>query len=162
MLKFKLNFEDFKNDEKDAGEIGSGHTVTVLYEIVTAKEGEENSNDLKYQKLTTNKEAYKTKELALLKLRYKPVDENGVFAEKSEAVEKPLLNNSDELEDTSNNFRFSAAVAEFGMILRESKFIKNGSIKQVIELGKGAKGKDDFGYRSEFIQLVEKYELIKK
>ena len=146
-----LDEEDFNDDKKDAGEMGAGHTVTALYEIVPA-----NSNNEKYQSLvdplkyqiTETVNGKVNDELLTIKLRYKEPDEG-----KSKLLEIPVKNNMQE--DTSDNFRFSAAVASFGMLLRNSEFAGNTSIDSVLELARGAKGDDEEGYRSEFIRLVK-------
>ncbi len=144
-----LNAEDFNDDKKDAGEMGAGHTVTALYEIVPV--GSMNTapsvDPLKYQKPqpVTNKHA---KELLTIKLRYKQPDGN-----RSKLLELPVKNKLEKT--TSDNFRFSAAVASFGMLMRGSGFMGNTTIESVLSLGKNAKGSDEEGYRSEFIQLVK-------
>ena len=107
--------------------------------------------------MSTKKDAYTTDEIMNIKLRYKEPKED-----QSKLIEHPLKNSDVVLEKSSNNFRFSAAVAEFGMLLRDSQFKKDSSYDQVLELAKASKGKDDFGYRAEFIQLVEKAKLLKK
>ena len=148
-----LNKEDFNNDKKDAGELGSGHTVTALYEIVPAgvkTEFLKEVDDLKYQK---NKKA-KTEdgnEIMNIKLRYKDVG-----SEVSKLIEHPVMGKQVAIENTSDNFRFAAAVAEFGMLLRNSEFKQASSYKTVLALAGNAKGKDEEGYRKEFIKLVKK------
>ncbi len=152
-----LNDEDFNDDKKDAGEIGAGHTVTALYEIVPAgADGNAPSIDpLKYQ--TSKTVSGKTgDELLTIKLRYKNPDER-----KSQLLELPIQNELKE--KTSDDFRFSAAVASFGMLLRKSEFIGNTTIDSVVKFAEGAKGSDAEGYRSEFIRLaktVEDLELL--
>jgi Ca-activated chloride channel family protein len=151
-----LNEEDFDDDKKDAGEIGSGHTVTALYEIIPA--GEKNiNNNLKYQKKELSEKAKKSNDLVTLKLRYK--EPKGY---KSKLIEKTVKNRPVDFEKTSDNFRFSAAVAEFGMVLRDSKFKGTSSFSQVIDLAKNAKGNDKDGYRAEFIRLVKATDLLCK
>lgn len=144
-----LNSEDFNDDKKDAGEMGAGHTVTALYEIVPANSVETapSVDALKYQesKLVSGKSA---KELLTIKLRYKNPDSN-----KSKLLELPVQNKM--MKNSSDNFRFSAAVAEFGMLLRGSEFAGNTTIETVLDLARNAKGNDEEGYRSEFIQLVK-------
>jgi Ca-activated chloride channel family protein len=153
-----LNKEDFNDDKKDAGELGAGHTVTALYEIVPANaKTEKKVDDLKYQQLETTPYAYKTNELMFVKLRYKEPKEDT-----SKLIEHPLQDEGVKFDKTSNNFRYSAAVAEFGMLLRESKFKGDSTFDSVLEMAKGSMGKDDFGYRAEFVQLVEKAKLLKK
>jgi len=146
-----LNNEDFHNDKKDAGEMGSGHTVTALYEIIPV--GVESAylnkvDDLKYQKsaeVTTSSD-----ELVTIKLRYKQPD-----SETSRLFEVPVRNATIPLANTSNNFRFAAAVAEWGLLLRSSEFKGEASYGQVIDLAKGAISKDPEGYRAEFMRLVK-------
>ena len=150
-----LKKEDFADDTKDAGELGAGHTVTALYEIKPVAAGEKVGDDLKYTKSKVTREAVESGELMTVKLRYKAPD-----GDKSKLIEKPVKDDHLPLEKTSQNFRFSAAVAEFGLLLRGSRFKGEASWKQVLELARGAKGEDRHGYRAEFIQLVEKAELL--
>ena len=149
----KLKNEDFNDDKKDAGELGSGHTVTALYEIIPVGVDSEfikTVDPLKYQKNDVEEVAYDSRELMTLKLRYKKPDEH-----KSKLITTTLLDKNYDWEETSENFRWSAAVAEFGMLIRESKFSQEADIASVIKLAKGARGEDEEGYRREFIRLVE-------
>ncbi len=156
-----LAAEDFNNDLKDAGELGAGHTVTALYEVIPT--GVKSTflpsvDPLKYQENPTPKvTAKETKEIMTIKLRYKQPDGN-----KSQLIEKPIIDQQIALKKMSDNFRFSAAVAEFGLLLRASKFKNTASFAQTIQLAKGGKGIDDNGYRAEFIRLVEMAELMNK
>ena len=100
-----LNEEDFDNDKIDAGELGSGHTVTALYEIVLADKKTENGNRLKYQTTTVNDFAVNSNELVNIKLRYKKPD-----GYKSQLIEAVVTNNTLPWSETSDNFRFSAAI----------------------------------------------------
>lgn len=151
-----LNSEDFNDDTKDAGELGAGHTVTALYEVVLKGEGNVPSIDpLRYQNLTELIPKEKTNgELLTVKFRYKKPNE-----ETSKLIVNHLMDKSVSLSKSSENFKFSAAVAEFGMLLRSSKHKANANFKQVLELAKSGKGKDDNGYRAEFIRLVEMSEM---
>ncbi len=144
-----LNAEDFNNDTKDAGEMGAGHTVTALYEIVPVNsiETAPSVDALKYQE-SKPVSGEIAQELLTIKLRYKKPDSN-----KSKLLELSVQNKL--LKNTSDNFRFSTAVAEFGMLLRGSEFIGNTTIGTVLDLARNAKGDDEEGYRSEFIQLVK-------
>jgi Ca-activated chloride channel family protein len=153
-----LKKEDFADDTKDAGELGAGHTVTVLYEIIPfgSKEKVPGTDDLKYQQTKIDPRAFKSKEIMTVKLRYKAPD-----GDISQLIEYPLSDKKVGLKDSSDNFRFSAAVAEFGMLLRDSEFKGSASFDDVLKLARGAKGKDHFGYRSEFIRMVEMCQLIK-
>ena len=154
-----LAAEDFNNDRKDAGELGAGHTVTALYEVIPTgvKSNYIASVDpLKYQASTTPKAIINdSKELMTVKLRYKKP--NGST---SQLIEKPIVDNQVTLEKTSNNFRFSAAFAEFGLLLRDSEFKHTASFAQATRLAKSGKGKDENGYRAELIRLMEMAELI--
>jgi len=155
-----LKNEDFNNDKKDAGELGSGHSVTALYEIVPA-DGQlsypETSlvDPLKYQKNTIDPKAYQAREMMTVKLRYKKPDDNT-----SKLLETVVTDNRTPLANTSDNSRFSAAVAAFGMLLRDSEFKGSASYKQVLELATRARGKDEEGYRIEFINLVKSSEFL--
>ena len=153
-----LNDEDFNDDTKDAGEMGAGHTVTALYELIPAgTEGEIVDIDpLKYQdkrgeKLLSNA----SDELLTVKLRYKAPD-----GDKSTKLEIPVKEEKKGLEDASNDLRFAAAVAQYGMILRESEYLKQGTIEEVLNLARNARGKDKEGYRGEFIRLVSTSEHL--
>ncbi|HMK17841.1 MAG TPA: VWA domain-containing protein [Chitinophagaceae bacterium] len=148
-----LASEDFNDDTKDAGELGSGHTVTALYEIIPA--GIKDSfiktvDPLKYQVNDKGIADENSPEIMTIKLRYKdPV------GEVSKLINHPVIDSQLKLENTSENFRFSASVAEFGLLLRDSEYKQQSSFSQVVLLAKSAKGKDDNGYRSEFVRLVE-------
>jgi len=141
--------EDFNDDVKDAGEMGAGHSVTALYEIVPAGVDFKlpKVDDLKYQKTVVSSEAFDSDELMTVKLRYKPPE---AFA--SLLLSVPIKESDDKM---SYNFQFAAAVAEFGMLLRDSEFKENATYEEVIAHAKSAKGKDEEGYRAEFIRLVE-------
>jgi Ca-activated chloride channel family protein len=150
-----LNNEDFEDDKKDAGELGSGHTVTALYEIKLANSASLKKNDLKYQTSNLNNLAKEGDEVATVKFRYKKPD-----GHKSILLEEVIPFTDNYTSDMSDNFRFSAAVAGFGMLLRNSEHKGNVSYKSVINLAQGAKGKDAEGYRSEFIQLIKLSEQL--
>jgi Ca-activated chloride channel family protein len=146
-----LNKEDFNDDKKDAGELGAGHTVTALYEIIPV--GVESKflakvDDLKYQKGEL-KSAGNAKELCTIKLRYKKPD-----GDASRLLEKPVVDHHIALQKSSNDFRWSAAVAEFGMLLRQSEFRGEATYAHCKQLAQGAKGKDENGYRRELIEMI--------
>jgi Ca-activated chloride channel homolog len=146
-----LEEEDFDNDKKDAGELGAGHTVTALYEIVpNALDAPVPVTEYRYQSVKVNDGAYNSSEIGNLKLRCKPP--TGTV---SLLTEIPLIDSHLALGDTEDYFRFSAAVAEFGMLLRDSEYKGNSSYEQVLALAAGAKGADEHGYRQEFIKLVK-------
>jgi len=145
--------EDFNDDKKDAGELGSGHTVTALYEIIPAGVKSDfigNVDSLKYQSAKTTTATAGGNEIMTIKLRYKKPDEDV-----SKLMVHPVTDSHLALAGTSDNFRFSAAVAAFGMLLRNSEYKQSASFEQVISLAKNAKGDDANGYRSEFINLVK-------
>lgn len=144
--------EDFNNDKKDAGELGSGHTVTALYEIVPAGADTpvDSIDPLKYQKPTVSPRAGFSNELMTIKLRYKQPD-----GDVSKLITHTLKDEQVALTKTSDNFRWSAAVAGFGMILRESEYSNMYTYGEVLQLAAGARGTDKEGYRIEFINLVK-------
>ena len=153
--------EDFNDDKKDAGELGSGHTVTALYEVIPVgvKSGFLQKVDtLKYQSniIPLSKSSH-TDEIMTVKFRYKAPDEDV-----SKLIEHPLKDDRVSVAKTSDNFRFSAAVAEFGMLLRNSEFRSDASFDDVLKLARKARGNDEEGYRSEFIRLVESAESLAK
>lgn len=151
-----LNNEDFNDDKKDAGELGSGHTVTAIYEIIPAGSDETvgSIDALKYQKTPAITAPYSA-EIMTIKFRYK---------EPKDTISKLLTHivhdNKKEFANTSDNCRFACSVAEFGMLLRDSKFKGYSNFKELMELAKKSKGNDEDGYRAEFVKLVEKAELI--
>jgi Ca-activated chloride channel homolog len=155
-----LNKEDFNNDKKDAGELGSGHTVTALYEIIPAgvESGfTEDVDELKYQKVKKSKKEESSNEIMTIKFRYKEPDGN-----KSKLMVHVVTNQQTSAEQTSENFRFATAVAQFGMLLRNSAFKADASYDKVLKLAAGAKGSDEEGYRAEFIKLVQTVASIAK
>lgn len=155
-----LNNEDFNNDKKDAGELGAGHTVTALYEIIPAGSDEKvpGVDDLKYQNNQVNDYANSTNELMTLKLRYKKPESST-----SKLIENTLsLDEMTDFNKTSNNFRFSSSVAMYGMLLRESEFAANSSFDKCISIAKASAGNDKNGYRYEFIKLAEIAKMLKQ
>jgi Ca-activated chloride channel family protein len=152
-----LKKEDFEDDTKDAGELGAGHTVTALYEIIPYGSEEEVPvvGDLRYQVVKIDPKAYRSKEILTVKLRYKKP-----AGETSQLIEMPLNDKNIAIAKASETFKFSAAVAEFGMLLRDSEFKGHSSYDDVLELAKQGKGSDTFGYRTEFIKLVEMCQLL--
>ncbi len=146
----RLKAEDFKNDAIDAGELGSGHTVTALYEIIPAGiESDYSPSDLKYTKVKTGSETNYTEELATIKFRYKKPD-----GEKSIEMTEIIADKAIALESTSADFKFSSAVAWFGLKLRDSKLVSNKSSDEIKNLAKAGLSNDDEGYKAEFIRLV--------
>ncbi|OKL38726.1 vWA domain-containing protein [Pontibacter flavimaris] len=154
-----LQSEDFNDDKKDAGELGAGHTVTALYEIVpVSARGTKTAtvDELRYQQAQMNKQATDTDELLTLKLRYKEPE-----GSKSQLLTTTVSGKAAvQPRQTSDNFRFAAAVASFGMLLRDSEFKGNATYAQVLELAQSALGKDAEGYRAEFMNLVRSRTLL--
>ncbi len=143
-----LSERDFADDTKDAGELGAGTAVTALYEIVPAS-GATTRGDLRYQNSSVNPSAAGKEELMLIKFRYKKPD-----GDTSLLMERPVPYAVTDLKKTSDGFRFAAAVAEWGLLLRDSEFKGTASFEQVEELARGARGRDQEGWRAEFIRLV--------
>jgi Ca-activated chloride channel family protein len=156
--------EDFDDDTKDAGELGVGHTVTALYEVVLtrealSREGGDQARErvrqggpgetLRYQESRVKPGAYRTDELLHLKLRYK---EPGGQA--SRLIEHPLALAYRPLEATSDNYRWAAAVAAYGLVLRDSEYRGAADLALVEDLARGARGGDALGYRADFLRLV--------
>ena len=169
--KRMLAASDFNNDKKDAGEIGAGHTITALYEIVPVGVTLGNGalaavDDLKYQpkrkevsdlaaKAPQEKLALND-EMMTVKLRYKAPD-----GEVSRLIEHPVRDSKKTLNDSPGDFRFAAAVAGFGMLLRDSEHADGFGFEFVRRLALSGKGEDALGYRGEFIQLIDKAEGLK-
>ena len=154
----KLANEDFADDTKDAGELGAGHTVTALYELIPVGSEEQvrNPGNLKYQKAEIEPSALEGEEMMTVKLRYKPLDSDKSLLLERVVETSELL----ALSNASDNFRFSAAVAGFGLLLRDSKFKGEATFEKVKGLAIGARGRDEFGYRAELIKLIEKAALL--
>jgi Ca-activated chloride channel family protein len=141
--------EDFKDDKKDAGELGSGHSVTALYEVVPvgARAMALGDDSLTYQEVSLRPGARHTSELLTVRLRYKDPQSST-----SKLLETPV---TDRTGAASEDMRFASAVAEFAMLLRESEHRGHASWEQVLSLARGARGEDQQGYRGEFVGLVE-------
>ncbi|WZL88103.1 von Willebrand factor type A domain-containing protein [Salinimicrobium sp. 3283s] len=142
-----LNNEDFNDDKKDAGELGSGHTVTALYEIIPAGVNSKYLKDIDDLKYSDRKIKSSSEELLTVKFRYQKPE-----GSKSILITKSL---KDEVEPMDADFKFASAVALFGMQLRESEFTNNAPESLVISLADAGRGEDPEGYRAEFIRLVK-------
>ncbi|MBF6642525.1 von Willebrand factor type A domain-containing protein [Flavobacterium sp. J49] len=148
----KLRPEDFKNDAIDAGELGSGHTVTALYEIIPTNTKSDffvDTDALKYTKVEPSKTKFND-ELATIKFRYKKPD-----GSKSIEMVQVIDNKVNALDSASNGFKFSTAVAWFGLKLRDSKLVTNKSSSDIKKLAREGLAFDEDGYKAEFIRLVE-------
>jgi Ca-activated chloride channel family protein len=165
--KRMLRKEDFNNDKVDAGEIGAGHTVTALYEIVPAGNGAADPSasippvdPLRYQASNADAAPADSKlsqEMVTVKLRYKKPE-----GDRSELTESSFVDNGSKFENAAPDLKFAAAVAEFGMILRDSQYKGKGTIGAVMEWAREGKGRDAAGYRAGFIELVRKAQTLKR
>ena len=157
--------EDFNNDKKDAGEIGAGHTVTALYEIIPAGQEVPSTpvDQLKYapgaEPLQRSaapddeapSDAEASDELLTLKIRYKAPD-----GDKSDKLEFPIIDNGNGFAHASDDFKFASAVASFGMLLRNSEHKGNATYAGVIETAAASKDHDPHGYRQEFVEVAKR------
>jgi Ca-activated chloride channel family protein len=148
-----LQAEDFNDDRKDAGEVGAGHTVTALYELVMAGSHEESAaprvDPLRYQQPPQASLPAGSEELLTLKVRYKDPD-----ADRSRLLTVPLPRGDRGFAEASTDFRFAASVAAFGMVLRQTKEA-DVNLDAVLEMATAAQGSDRRGYRGEFLQMVQ-------
>ena len=145
-----LNTEDFNDDKKDAGEIGCGHTVTALYEIIPAESEEHapNVDPLEYQATKVGT----SPNLMTVKVRYKNPKEDD-----SRLLEYRILERK---ATPSNNIRFASSVAEFGMLLRESEYKGSASFSAVIARAKQSAENDEYGYKADFVKMVELCQMM--
>ena len=163
--KRMLRKEDFNNDKVDAGEIGAGHTVTALYEVVPAGASANPAasvppvDPLKYSQSSKqpNERSTSSNEMLTVKLRFKKPD-----GDKSELLERAVMDSGENFAKAPADLKFAAAVAEFGMILRDSEFKGNGTLGAVLEWAQEGKGNDANGYRAGFIDLVRKAQGLRK
>ncbi|MGB0609972.1 MAG: YfbK domain-containing protein [Verrucomicrobiales bacterium] len=161
----KMKAEDFRNDEKDAGEIGAGHTITALYEITPPGSGNQNQVKSKYRKPDNEKIENKysnlidSDELLTVFLRYKNPEDK--IEDSANEFVVPLTDSGKAWEESSDDFRFASSVAGFGMLLRNSKYAGDINCELVLELASEGIGKDKNGLRKEFIELVNKAKAIK-
>lgn len=148
--------EDFQDDKKDAGEIGVGHTVTALYELYpVGSPAIPKVDSLKYQRQAPAPGT--ANELLTVKLRYKPLE-----AKESVLLSQAVMASNRTLASTSEDFRFAASVAGFGMLLRQPEAPPALTYPMLLELAKNSRGKDLEGYRSECIRLIESAEMLSK
>ena len=152
-----LNAEDFNDDKKDAGELGSGHSVTALYEIITTDSDETvpGSDVLKYQ--TRKSPATLSDEMMTVKFRYKEPGTNS-----SKLITSVLKDEKISLSEAGEDLQFAAAVAGFGLLLRNSEYKGTANYADIHSMAVKSKGKDEQGYRAEFASLVEIAELLSK
>jgi len=145
-----LNDEDFNDDKKDAGELGSGHKVTALYEIIPTGVKSKWLKDIDDLKYSDKPSANNQKDLLTVKFRYKEPD-----GDKSKLIEHIISAKEMKNNNASADFKFASAVAMFGMKLRKSEYIKESSFQNIIQLAEEGKAKDNEGYKAEFIRLVK-------
>ncbi|NQT39129.1 MAG: VWA domain-containing protein [Planctomycetes bacterium] len=151
-----LAARDFNDDKKDAGEIGAGHKVTAMYEIVpqgkeaAAKVDTGDVDELKYQTKIGPSDAADSGEMLELRLRYKQPD-----GDTSTKIEFPVTDSGKRFARASKDFKFASSVASFGMLLRNSQHKGDATYAAVLEIATEGKGADVHGYRAEFLQLVE-------
>lgn len=155
----RLVNEDFNNDKKDAGELGSGHTVTALYEIVPSASNEQNAkvDAPKYQNAKAND--LNTTELANIKFRYKNSGKNDTI---SNLITKPVIAAYTPFDKTSRNYKLTAAVTEFGLLMRESEYKADAKFESAANLAQAAKGEDKEGYVAELVRLIKTAESLKQ
>ena len=148
-----LRAEDFNDDTKDAGEIGAGHTVTALYELVPSGQASNarGVDSLRYQRRFERTSAAGSGELGTIKLRFKRPD-----GETSRLIKNTIYDEGMSFDQASDDFRFAASVAGFGMLLRQSPYAGNLDWDAVTETGWEALGNDRTGYREEFVELIRK------
>ncbi len=148
-----LRAEDFNDDTKDAGEIGAGHTVTALYELVPSGQASNarGVDSLRYQRRFERTSAAGSGELGTIKLRFKRPD-----GETSRLIKNTIYDEGMSFDQASDDFRFAASVAGFGMLLRQSPYAGNLDWDAVTETGWEALGNDRAGYREEFVELIRK------
>ena len=155
-----LRKEDFRDDKKDAGEIGAGHTVTALYQVVPVGvkfDDLPGARPLKYQRPNRPSNAAKSGEMLTVWLRHKKPD-----GEKAAERSLTVADSQAALATAPADFRFAAAVASFGMLLRDSKYKGSYTFDAVAEMARSSQGPDPGGYRAEFVRLVEKAKSLKK
>ena len=143
--------QDFNDDTKDAGDLGAGHSVTALYEVIPVSVDSPyeiaSVDSLRYQTPGDPSVTSSTDELMFVKLRYKALD-----GDESVLLQQPLLDRGD---PASVDLQFAAAVAGFGMLLRDSEYCGELSLNDVLESARESQGEDFGGYRAEFVKLVE-------
>jgi Ca-activated chloride channel family protein len=149
-----LDAEDFNDDKKDAGELGSGHKVTALYEIIPPSVKSKYLKDIDNLKYSERKKTADSDELLTVKFRYKKPDgdKSKLIVTSLKAKKAPVM------QQANADFQFASAVALFGMKLKETEYAENLKTKKIIELAEAGRGSDKDGYRAEFIRLVKSME----
>ncbi|HER34431.1 MAG TPA: DUF3520 domain-containing protein, partial [Halothiobacillaceae bacterium] len=151
-----LENRDFDDDTKDAGELGAGHSVTAIYEItLTDRTPDHISRPLRYSEMRAPERGRFDNELLTVSFRYKPPTGN-----ESRLLTEVVKDDMHRFADASETFRFSAAVVEFGLVLRGSPHRGTATMAHAIDTARGARGEDRHGYRAEFVSLAETAELL--
>ena len=158
----RLRDEEFNDDARDAGELGAGHTVTALYEIIprgvdTPIPG---TDGLKYQTVAPTRDAHRG-ELATVKLRYKPATGPATFSDESVLLSTTVATGDAPIERASESMRWATAVTEAALVLQETEYAPSASLDQALALARGAVGQDESGDRAEFVRLVETARALK-
>ncbi len=157
-----LNNEDFNDDKKDAGEIGAGHTVTALYEIVPTGTPDSDKwiksiDKLKYQEKSETTSIQYNKEWMTLKIRYKLPD-----GDRSKLITQAIIGKPKTIGNASDNFRFASSVAAFGMLLRKSEYLNSFTYDDAEEMAKNSRGIDNSGFKAEMIRLLKTAKALNK
>lgn len=156
--KRALSTQDFNDDKKDAGEMGAGHTVTAIYEIIPTGIKSGFAPDVEALKYTKAASSSANDDVLTLKLRYKePASDTSKLMERSLKQNKYVP-----FDQASNDMRFAASVAQFGQILKDSAYKGSMTMDEVIKTAKKSKGADEEGYRADFVKMLEMYEINKK
>ncbi|GAB5535977.1 MAG: VWA domain-containing protein [Rubricoccaceae bacterium] len=158
----RLRNEEFNDDTRDAGELGAGHTVTALYEIIphgvdTPIPG---TDGLKYQRVEPTQNAHRG-ELMTVKLRYKPATGPGTFADESDLLSTTVSTGDTSIEESSEAMRWATAVTEAALVLQETELAPSASLDQALALARTARGADVHGDRAEFIRMIETARALK-
>ena len=158
----RLRDEEFNDDARDAGELGAGHTVTALYEVIprgvdTPIPG---TDGLKYQTTRPTRDAHRG-ELATVKLRYKPATGPATFSDESVLLSTTVATGDAPIEQASEAMRWATAVTEAALVLQETEYAPSASLDQALALARGAVGPDASGDRAEFVRLVETARALK-
>jgi len=158
----RLRDEEFNDDTRDAGELGAGHTVTALYEIIP--HGVETpipgTDGLKYQRVEPTRNAHRG-ELMTVKLRYKAATGPGTFSDESTLLSTTVQAGDTSIEDASEAMRWATAVTEAALMLQETELAPAASLDQALALARGARGSDRHGDRAEFIRMIETARALK-
>ena len=152
-----LKREDFNNDKVDAGDIGAGHSVTAIYEITPTQSDAKLIDDLRYGKNIIKTKMAESSEYGFLKLRYKlPNEDTSQLMEHAISGQNTYSSNDDKNTVLLREVNFATAVAAFAQQMKDPKYLNNWSLQQTLDLAQANKGDDNYGYRTEFVQLVRK------